>query len=167
MVVRGEESDGPRAHAIAVLAFLHELGHVLGAPHDNEPDSVMNPHVSLPLTTYGAASTQIIRSGLARLGITADPRGLSGAMGTTAMPATNVSDVDRPVLDGALNAERRGDYEGAWQAGQSLFGNYPHVVAVQDLHCRLARARGLAWSDVRAECAPLMRLMTIGQYPGE
>ena len=167
MVVRGGESERASAHATAVLAFLHELGHVLGAPHDDEPGSIMNARGSPPVGTYGNASAQLVRAGLARLGIAADPEGLPGGLRTAAVPVKSVSDADRPTLDRALDAEGHGDSEGAWQVGAPLFATYPDVVAVQDLRCRLARARGLAWSDVRAECAPLMRLMTVGRYPAE
>ena len=67
---------------------------------------------------------------------------------------------ERAAFEQALEAERRGDFMVAWQKAAPLAVRYPFVLDVQDLRCRLARARDLPWSEVRAECEALMQLMT-------
>jgi hypothetical protein len=74
MVVRSEDADDATHHRLAVVAFLHELGHALGAPHDETPDSIMNAHVASPRASFTDATVQILQSCLARRGIVAEPR---------------------------------------------------------------------------------------------
>jgi hypothetical protein len=74
MVVRSEDADDAAHHRLAVVVFLHELGHALGAPHDETPDSIMNAHVASPTASFTDASVQILQSCLARRGIVAEPR---------------------------------------------------------------------------------------------
>jgi hypothetical protein len=71
MVVRSEDTDDEAEHAYAVVAFLHELAHVLGAPHDNRPGSLMAEFDVARSPSFTDASVQIIQSGLARRGIIA------------------------------------------------------------------------------------------------
>jgi hypothetical protein len=110
-----------------------------------------------------------VRNGLARRGIIAqsfpDSRfAVAAPPGdpSSAGPTSTVADADRAALDQAIAEERRGDAKAAWNTAKGLFSAYPEVTEVQDLRCRLARARGLAWDDVRVECGPLMRLMMSG-----
>jgi hypothetical protein len=181
MVVRSEDADRGAQREVAVVAFLHELGHTLGAPHDDESGSIMNAAAAPSSTSFGRAAVQIIRSGLARHGIAADPfpgfraaglsparrRSTDPARDPTTGPRTTVASTDRPALDQALAAEKRGDPEGAWRAAERLFSRYPEALEVQDLRCRLARARDLPWPEVRGECGALMRLMMLGTNPLE
>ena len=114
-----------------------------------------------PSPSFTDASVQIIRSGLARRGIIA---GTAFTPGSLAMahrdPLYTLTAPDRATFDGAIAAERRGAATDAWQTAAALFAKYPSLVGVQDLRCRLARARDLPWSQVSAECDSLMRLMT-------
>jgi hypothetical protein len=168
MVVRSEDAEPAREHALAVVAFLHELGHTLGASHDDEPGSIMSASGASASSSFSDASVQVIRSGLARHGIAATR--WSGHRQATGLPAqgdprTEMTSADRATLERAFDAERRGDESGAWDAAEPLFGAYPSVLAVQDLRCRLAQARGMAWSEVRAQCSALMQLMMAGASP--
>ena len=166
MVVRSEDADVTREHAVAVVAFLHELGHVLGAPHDDGPGSIMNASGAWPPASFSDTAAQIIRSGLARRGIVASttPRPDS-ARAPRERPAPELTGADHATLQQALDAERRGEVMAAWQTAAPLFAAYPSVLGVQDLRCRLARTRDLPWPEVRAECDALMLLMTSGSNP--
>jgi len=169
MVVRSEDTDRASEHARAVGAFLHELGHTLGASHDDDPDHIMSASgASASTSSFSDASVQVIRSGLARRGIAADAwSGRLRARGAPSRsdPRAGMTSADRATLGGAVDAERRGDLEGAWDAAEPLFSAYPAVMAVQDLRCRLAQGRGAAWSEVRAQCSPLMQIMMAGASP--
>jgi hypothetical protein len=74
MVVRTEDADDAANDRLAVVRFLHELGHALGAPHEDAPGSIMNGQVTSPMASFSDASVQILQSGLARRGIVAEPR---------------------------------------------------------------------------------------------
>jgi hypothetical protein len=171
MVVRTEDGDSESEHKMAVVAFLHELGHALGARHDEEPGSIMNEAASPSAISFGHAAGQVIRSGLARDGIEVATWPSSGAGRSSAASSTvsnaRVTSADRPTLDQALDAERRGDVQEAWRTAERLFVAYPEVIEVQDLRCRLANGRQRPWSEVRAECSMYMRLMMLGANPLE
>jgi hypothetical protein len=174
MVVRSEDSESGRQHDLAVVTFLHELGHALGARHDDEPGSFMNAPVAPSSRSYGRAATEVIRSGLARVGIASDPfpalrrAGVSPSNARPSIDATHaMAPADRQTFARALDTERRGDAQAAWHTAEALFAAYPQSLEVQDLRCRLAQARELPWPDVREACGPLMRLMTPGANPLE
>jgi hypothetical protein len=177
MVVRSEDHDDATDHRVAVVMFLHELGHALGAPHDHSPGSIMNADGASATASFTEASVQILQSGLARRGIVAESRSAIAGARVAPLPRPDaryansarkiVADADGPTLETALQAERRGDPQAAWQTAEPLFSAYPDVLDVQDLRCRLARARDLPWSQVRIECAPLMRLTMLGANPLE
>jgi hypothetical protein len=114
-----------------------------------------------------SVAVQIIRSGLARRGIVVEALPGANLPGTPAATVREVASTDRPSLDQALDAERGGDADAAWRAAERLFDAYPDVVEVQDLRCRLAKSRGLARAEVRAECAPLMQMMVPAPRPFE
>jgi hypothetical protein len=174
MVVRSEDADEEWQRQATVVVFLHELGHALGAPHDDAPGDIMNAHAGADARTYGESSSQIVQRGLALHGIEAEYRVHHASRTSTASataPSTDASSsalngVDRSTLEQANDAEHAGNPDAAWRLAEPLFSRYPDVVAVQDLRCRLAQARGLAWPDVRAECASLMKLMMAGASGG-
>jgi hypothetical protein len=161
MVIRTEDTDGSGDHASAVITFLHELGHVLGAPHDDRPGSIMNASDVSTSATFGEASIHFIQSGLARRGISPSTAFASYEVAAPHRdPLGALTMAERAAFEQALEAERRGDFMVAWQKAAPLAVRYPFVLDVQDLRCRLARARDLPWSEVRAECEALMQLMT-------
>ncbi len=79
-------------------------------------------------------------------------------------PLATLTITDRHAYDHAvehLHARRLAD---AWVQAQPLFTAYPDVAAVQDLRCQIAMARGGDWTEVQAQCAPLM---SITKTPGD
>jgi hypothetical protein len=169
MVVRNEDTDRASEHAVAVAAFLHELGHTLGASHDDEPGSIMSASgASASTSSFSGASVQAIRSGLARHGIAAtewSERRRARGVPSRSDPLTELTSADRATLERAFDAERRGDVTGAWDAAEPLFSAHQSVLAIQDLRCRLAQDRGAAWSEVRTQCSALMNLTMAGASP--
>jgi len=169
MVVRSEDLGDVSEHTFAVGAFLHELGHTLGASHDVEPGGIMSASGdSASVRSFSDPSVQVIRSGLARHGIAANAslerRRANGAP-LRGDSRTELTSADRATLERALDAERRGDVSAAWDAAEPLFDARPSVLAVQDLRCRLTQARGAAWPEVRAQCSALLQLMMAGASP--
>jgi hypothetical protein len=161
MVVRSADADRAGEHALTVAAFLHELGHALGAPHDDRSGSIMNAFDASPSASFSEVSVEIIRNGLARRGIVASTTlRAEKAVPPPRDPMEGLTVAERATFERALDAERRGDVMVAWQTAAPLFEAHPSVLGVQDLRCRLARARDLSWPEVRAECEMLMRLMT-------
>jgi hypothetical protein len=73
------------------------------------------------------------------------------------LPITTLSPPDRALHDSAMAAEGRDPRE-AWSTAQPLFERYPRVVEVQELRCRLAKARKFFAGVVEAHCERLQAL---------
>ena len=154
----------------ATAIFLHELGHTLGADHEADARSLMNPAYDRRMTTFGAAALASMRAELARRA--------EGAAVASAAPAPSgdtpaappvepavpvpdgVSDADGRLFAAGTRALAAGDPASAWDRARPLFDRYKDSLPVQDLRCRIAMAVGLPFPVVRAECDRMMQLST-------
>lgn len=73
----------------------------------------------------------------------------------TPLPFTSMTRQDRVTFDTALTSEKTGDTTAAWTAALPLFNAYPRVVEVQELRCRLAKARHFISGVVYVHCSGL------------
>ena len=149
----------------AVAVFLHEIGHTLGAPHTRDARSLMSPQYDSRMEAYGDASTALMRATLAhRDDVDAGPRTAAAA---TLQPEKPLPEDVSPLPEGerdryarAIHAFEASDVAGAYEAAGPLFESRADVYSIQDLRCKLALARGLVWTETRAECDALMKLST-------
>lgn len=179
----------------AVAVFLHEIGHTLGAIHENDPKSLMAP-------TYDPTMSGFSDDALALMQITLEHRGNEQTAGEKESYAKDMLSVldapartawvpaERAALEARLRGQtapapaqteapivvphelapadadawrkasklsRVGDFQGAWDAGKSVFKAYPRVYEVQDLRCTLAM-KVVGWPGAQTECEALMKL---------
>lgn len=72
--------------------------------------------------------------------------------GEAPLPFSSMTREDRSTFDRALTVEKTGDAKGAWTLATPLFEGYPRVLEVQELRCRLAKARRFVLPVVEAHC---------------
>ncbi|WP_394841474.1 M12 family metallo-peptidase [Pendulispora brunnea] len=145
----------------ATAVFLHEIGHVLGAPHVRDSRSFMSPDYDAHMESYDDASMARMREALEHRN---EP--LPAMWENPPLPAQKELPADvaalpegeRAAYAKAMRAYEEGDAASAYEAGRALFGARPEVYSVQDLRCKVALARGLVWTDTRTECDALMKL---------
>lgn len=65
---------------------------------------------------------------------------------------------DKARYEHAVESESQGDVATAWDTAAPLFETYPRVGPVQELRCRLAKAKRLHSLVVDVHCAPLREL---------
>jgi hypothetical protein len=167
-----------RAHHREVAVLLHEIGHALGAPHETDRTSLMNPSYDPHMAAYGASALAIMRAHLeaptaSAATATATQTATATATATatsTSTPAVTLPATPPPPIPPALAPSDAADYRRALAAlasgdaatglriAKPLSTRYPDVLEVQDLRCKLAVARGGSWDAARAECEPLMDL---------
>jgi len=75
------------------------------------------------------------------------------------LPLVSLPAPDKVQLDSALASESAGDFRGAWSTAQPLFERHPRVFEVQELRCRLAKARRFFAAVVEAHCERLTALV--------
>jgi hypothetical protein len=164
-----------RLHHREVAVLLHEIGHALGAGHDDVAASLMRPTYDAKMAGFDDASIAAMREGISR-----KARGEGDAKTVAQMPPSPQPAIAAPANDdipSELRAEERdvwreagamakaGNAEGAWKTAKPLFTAYPRVYAVQDLRCKLAMAYLGSYDAVRAECEALLGLAMKGAKP--
>jgi hypothetical protein len=164
-----------RLHHREVAVLLHEIGHALGAAHDDAAGSLMRPAYDAKMAGFDDASIAAMHEGLSR-----KARGESDTKTVAKVGPSPQPPVEAPAKDDApsdLRAEDRdvwreacakakaGDAEGAWRTAKPLFNAYPRAYAVQDLRCKLAMAYLGSYDAVRAECDALLGLAMKGAKP--
>ncbi|WP_394830775.1 matrixin family metalloprotease [Pendulispora rubella] len=163
--------------------FLHEMGHILGAPHVRDAKSFMVPEYDARMEAYDEASMLRMRASLehredvrptpmaeAKLPQPSEPPAAPAPQekpepAEKAPPAdiASLSERERSAYTKAMRAYEEGDAASAYTSGRALFEARKDVYAVQDLRCKVALARGLVWTDTRTECDALMKLSTSKQ----
>jgi hypothetical protein len=66
---------------------------------------------------------------------------------------------DRNAFNRAVADKDAGRLREAWEGVKPLFKVYPEVYAVQELRCQLAMAAAVAFSEVTAQCEPMLELV--------
>ncbi|NOU31739.1 MAG: matrixin family metalloprotease [Polyangiaceae bacterium] len=196
-----EKIRGTRRKHRASVVLIHELGHTLGAMHDNVDVSIMNPNYAPERASFGPENVGMMqitvrhraagewtnkdlpKDLLARLDtigpsssvVPADLKymreflvALQAQQTAAANPPPATENVPAdvrglPAGDRALYVETkalfdRGESEKAWTKGAALFTGNPSVYSIQDLRCQVAMGRGLAYTESRPECEPVMQL---------
>jgi hypothetical protein len=74
------------------------------------------------------------------------------------LPLAGLTASDRAKYDAARALEAKGDAQKAWAEAQSLFEAHPRVLEVQELRCRLAKARRLFSVVIDAHCERFVAL---------
>lgn len=198
-----EKIRGTRRKHRAAVVLIHELGHTLGAMHDNVDVSIMNPAYAPERASFSPenvgmmqvtvrhraagewANKELVKDLVARLdtigpgssfvaGEVKSMRDFLGGLEAQQVEAAKppspsaVENVPADVrglsaADRALYVETKalfdkGEPEKAWAKGAALFAGNPTVYSIQDLRCQVAMGRGLAYTESRPECDPVMQL---------
>jgi hypothetical protein len=154
----------------ALSIFLHEIGHTLGAAHEQSADSVMFPSYRPTMAGFGAESAALIRTTLAHRGDSAPAQQVTAAPSSaplapdasTVDPLTALAAKDRDTYARADAALRGGHIDDAWTTARPLFAAYPDLYVIQDLRCQLATLRRVDAASVKKECARMIELMKDG-----
>ncbi|HZU85575.1 MAG TPA: matrixin family metalloprotease [Polyangiaceae bacterium] len=116
--------------------LLHEVGHALGALHEQAAGSLMNPVYDAKASRFGDGAGALMRAALRD-----EDQGEAHERFTRAV------------------AMLRGGAVRAYEEASPLFAAYPDAIAVQDLRCQLAAVRLLEHRELVRACAPIRRLL--------
>jgi hypothetical protein len=147
-----------RHREVAVL--LHEVGHALGAPHDAERASLMNPTYDPSMSRYSAPALAAMRAALsppAAPPIATQSQPPTPTPSPPPPPVPGLTPPDEALFHDTLTAAAT-DPAAAYALAKPLFARYPSSLPVQDLRCKLALAAGLTWDATRAECDAVTKL---------
>jgi hypothetical protein len=171
---RGKLRRARHSHK-ATTVLLHELGHTLGAPHEQDPQGIMGSRYSKSVVRFNGPTLEVMRTGLAQRETNAAGDAPQQAASPAAMPVNpaappaspsptpptpapaSLARADATAFVDARRMLDQGNVDLAWRTAQPLFQKYPNEEAVQTLRCDLAMKRQLSWLEVREECAGTMR----------
>lgn len=153
----------------SAIAFLHELGHTLGLPHDSTKDALMNERYSERASDFSPEAVRLAKAELTRRNTekveavatapSASPSDARAAPPTVTDGALEgLSNDERQLFQAAMAQKNASNLSDAWRTAAPLFTRHPSVYVVQKLRCDLATAIGGAYENIKKECDSFMKL---------